>query len=430
MGSGFVWDKDGHIVTNNHVVDGATDITVIFADGHRETAKVVGQDRDADLAVLKVDNIGSATPLSLMNSDEAKVGQLAIAIGNPFGLEGSMTVGIISGLGRSLPVEATAPNGQTYTIPDVIQTDAAINPGNSGGVLVDDHGRVMGVTAALESPVRANAGVGFVIPANIVSRVVPELISKGSFAHPWLGISGTTLTGTLAKEMNLDVNQTGILVVEVLPNSPAANAGIKGGQREVQINGVPVQIGGDVIISIDGQPVKTFDDLASYLVNKGEVGKTIKLEVLRDGKKQTLDVTLAARPAQSQTASQQSNNNNGRMTGQAYLGISGFTVNSAVAQALGIDQQQTGVLVGQVQPDGPADTAGLQGGDKTITVDGQQILTGGDIIIAIDDHPITGMQELKTFLSHLNPGDTAKLTVLRNGQTMDLQVTLGEAPAQ
>jgi S1-C subfamily serine protease len=356
------------------------------------------------------------------------VGQLAIAIGNPFGLEGSMTVGIISGLGRSLPVEATAPNGQTYTIPDVIQTDAAINPGNSGGVLVDDHGRVIGVTAALESPVRANAGVGFVIPANIVNRVVPELISKGSFAHPWLGISGTTLTGTLAKEMNLDVNQTGILVVEVLPNSPAANAGIKGGQHEVQINGVPVQVGGDVILSIDGQPVKTFDDLASYLVNKGEVGKTIKLEVLRDGKKQTLDVTLAARPAQSQIASQQSNN--GIVNSRAYLGITGFTVNSAVAQALGIDQQQTGVLVGQVQPGGPADTAGLQGGDKTLTVEGHQILGGGDIIVAIDDHPITSMQELKTYLANLNPGDTAKLTVLRNGQTMDLQVTLGEAPAQ
>src|SRR5512142_1617932 len=231
LGSGFVWDQNGDIVTNNHVVAGADKIEVTFSDGTTVPAKLVGADPDSDLAVVKVDvPAAQLHPVQMGDSHAIKVGQLAIAIGNPFGLEGSMTTGIISAVGRDLPADENA--AQSYTIPDIIQTDAPINPGNSGGVLIDMQGQVVGVTSAIESSSNSNSGVGFAIPSAIVKNVVPALIQSGKYVHTWLGISGTTLTLDLANAMKLNASQRGALVEEISPNSPAEKAGLHGSNQQ------------------------------------------------------------------------------------------------------------------------------------------------------------------------------------------------------
>jgi serine protease Do len=302
LGSGFVWDTAGHIVTNNHVVAGATSITVTFWDGSVATAKLVGADPNSDLAVIQVNVPASKlNPVSLADSTKVKVGQLAIAIGNPYGLQGTMTQGIISGLSRSLPVgldNQTAQQGPTYSIPDVIQTDAAINPGNSGGVLLDDQGNLIGVTAAIASQSGSNAGVGFVIPSAIVAKVVPSLINTGTYQHPWLGISGTTLTPDLAQAMNLSQNQQGALIADVTSNGPAAKAGLRGSNQVATINGQQANVGGDIITAINGQPVKSFEDLGAYLFDNAQPGQTVTLTILRNGHEQQVKVKLGVLPAQ------------------------------------------------------------------------------------------------------------------------------------
>jgi 2-alkenal reductase len=298
LGSGFVWDDEGHIITNNHVVENATTITVTFADGTVADAKLVGADPNSDLAVIQVDvPADQLYPVTMTDSDLVKVGQLAIAIGNPYGLSGTMTAGIISALSRSLPVSLDGGlSGSTYTIPDIIQTDAAINPGNSGGVLVNDMGEVVGVTAAIESTTGSNSGIGFVIPANIVSQVVPELIQNGKYEHPYMGITGVSLTPEIAQAMNLNPDQKGVLVVEVTANSPAEKAGLQGSQVTNTADGEGMPVGGDVIIAIDGTPVEGFNDLTSFLYNQAKVGQTVSLTVLRDGSEKTLSLTLGIVP--------------------------------------------------------------------------------------------------------------------------------------
>lgn len=288
-GSGFVYDEAGHIVTNNHVVAAGGPILVTFADGSEKEARLVGRDPDSDLAVIKVEAApGELTAVSLADSETLQVGQIVIAIGNPFGLEGSMTTGIISGLGRLLP-SAVGPNGAAYNIPDVIQTDAAINPGNSGGPLLDLNGNVIGVNSAIESPVRASSGIGYAVPSNIVSVVVPQLIENGAVAHPWLGIAGSSLTAGIAQELGLDVNQRGVLVASVVEGGPAAAAGLIG----VDPNSGR---GGDIITAIDGRPVEEFDELLGYIVQHTRVGQAVNLDVLRNGQQQTVPLTLQARP--------------------------------------------------------------------------------------------------------------------------------------
>jgi 2-alkenal reductase len=301
LGSGFVWDKQGHIVTNNHVVAGASDITVTFADGTVASATLVGADPNSDLAVIQVDVQDSLLqPVEVADSSQVKVGQVAIAVGNPFGLSGTMTVGIISALERSLPVgldNQALQSGPTYTIPDIIQTDASINPGNSGGVLVNDQGQLIGVTAAIESPTRTNAGIGFVIPSAIVKRVVPSLISTGHYAHTWMGISGTTLTPELAKANNLESTQRGALVIDVTNGSPAEQAGLIGSTGGSSVNGGQIPTGGDVIIGIDNRTVNNFEDMVSYLFENTDVGQTVNLTVLRDGKQITVPLKLGSLPS-------------------------------------------------------------------------------------------------------------------------------------
>ena len=297
QGSGFVFDTLGHIVTNNHVVAAADKIVVTFSDGSEAAATLVGADPDSDLAVIKVDvDASQLKPVSLGDSDQLKVGQIVIAIGNPFGLEGSMTTGIVSGLGRLLPAGGQTPNGQSYSIPDMVQTDASINPGNSGGPLLDIQGNVIGVNTAIESPVRANSGVGYAVPADIVGKVVPALIQNGQVEHPYLGIAGGTLSADIARAMNLDSGQRGVLVSEVTTGGPAAKAGLRGSSTETTIDGLPVNIGGDVIVGIDDRTVQEFDDLLGYIVRQANVGQTVTLHILRDGQPQDVNVTLEARP--------------------------------------------------------------------------------------------------------------------------------------
>ena len=300
LGSGFAWDQAGHIVTNAHVVDGAGEIRVTFSDGSSLSAELVGADPYSDLAVLRVAGAGERLkPVRLADSRQVKVGQLAIAIGNPFGLQGTMTQGIISGLARSLPVDASTALSQAggrYSIPDIIQTDAAINPGNSGGVLVDGQGQVIGVTAAIATSTQTNSGVGFVIPTAIVQKVVPALIADGRVEHSWMGISGTSLTPELAQAAGLAEDRQGALVISVTAGSPAEKAGLRGGSRPASSTGQQVAAGGDVIIAIDGQSVKRFEDMVSYLYNSTDPGDRVTLTVLRQGRQQNIQLTLGALP--------------------------------------------------------------------------------------------------------------------------------------
>lgn len=428
LGSGFVWDKSGHIVTNNHVVEDADTITVRFSDGSTADATLVGADPDSDLAVIKVDvSTDKLFPVSLTDSDSVQVGELAIAIGNPYGLEGTMTVGIISALGRSLSSTATADTSTTgtYTIPDIIQTDAPINPGNSGGVLLNANGQVIGVTAAIESSTNSNAGIGFVIPANIVARTVPSLISDGRAQHPWLGISGTTLSSDMAEAMNLPSETTGAVVYSVTSGSPADDAGIQGSTGRATIQGQSVDIGGDVITAINDTPVTEFDDLVSYLYSDAEVGQTVTLQIIRDGKTLSVDVTLGSRPtddATEQNSSVQTANRGG------YLGISGATMSPQIAQAMDMDENTSGVLVASVTDGSPAAESGLKGGDKTVTINGTDVPVGGDIIIAVDGQKVESIQALREMLSAYYPGDIVTLTIIREGGEMQITVTLGELP--
>jgi len=293
-GSGFVWDTEGHIVTNYHVIENATRIVVQFSDSTTAVASVIGSDPDSDLAVLKVEAPEAKLRSVRMAQAEARVGQLAVAIGNPFGLGNTMTVGFVSAIGRSLAVGETL--GSQYSIPDIIQTDAPINPGNSGGVLVNEQGEVIGVTTAIVSPVQASVGIGFAIPATIVQRVVPVLIEKGAYAHPWIGISGTSLASEIATAMDLPAEQRGALVMEVITGGPADKAGLQGSTRQVTIGGRQVAVGGDVIIAFDGVPIRSFDELVSVLGAQSRPGQTVTLTVLRDGAERDIRLTLQERP--------------------------------------------------------------------------------------------------------------------------------------
>ncbi|MBK7896247.1 MAG: trypsin-like peptidase domain-containing protein [Anaerolineaceae bacterium] len=286
QGSGFLIDNQGHIVTNNHVVEGGGQIVVNFDNGRQLPATVVGTDPSSDLAVIQVDpsQIADITPVALADSDALKVGQIVIAIGSPFGLQSSMTTGIISALDRLFP-GAVGPNGQTFQIPNIIQTDAAINPGNSGGPLLNLRGEVIGVNTAIESPVRGSSGIGYAVPANIVSNIVPQIIANGRVETPWLGVSGGLITAEAATALGLPANQTGILVRDAIAGGPAAAAGLRGGNNP------------DVIVGVNDQQIVEFDDLLGYLVQQTVVGQTIQLQILRDGQPQTVNVTLSARPA-------------------------------------------------------------------------------------------------------------------------------------
>lgn len=301
QGSGFVYDSDGHIITNYHVIEGAKSVEVRFTSGYRAYGTVVGTDLDSDIAVVKVDApAGELHPLPLGDSSALKVGQTVVAIGNPFGLNSTMTVGIISALGRTLDSAHSTPTGNVYSAGDIIQTDAAINPGNSGGPLFNLNGEVVGVNRAIistnftQSGQPVNSGIGFAVSVNIIKRVVPTLISTGKYDYPYLGISSLdSLTLDEINALGLK-SYTGAYVTEVVAGGPADQAGLKAGTQKTNIPGLLG--GGDFIVAIDGHEIRTFDELLSYLITNKVPGDSVTLQVLRDNQKVDVTIKLGKRP--------------------------------------------------------------------------------------------------------------------------------------
>jgi len=291
LGSGFVYDDQGRIVTNDHVVNGAKTVDVTFVDGNTYTAKVIGTDPSSDLAVLQItDNfsIEKVIPLVIANSSLLQVGQQVIAIGNPFGLSDTMTTGIVSQIGRLLPNPDTR-----FPIPNGIQTDAAINPGNSGGPLLNMQGQVVGMNTAISSSTGEFSGIGFAIPSNAITHIVPKLIQTGSYIHPWLGISGGGITPEFAQSTGLPINYKGVMVGSVQAGSPAEKAGLHAMSQDVNSNPHV----GDIIVAVDGHKVKRIDDIINYMETQKSVGQAVKLTVYRNGQFMDLTAIVEARPA-------------------------------------------------------------------------------------------------------------------------------------
>ena len=290
VGSGFVFDKKGHIITNAHVIKDAVKVVVTFLDGRSYNAEIIGSDEFTDLAIIKVNaDLVLLHPLSIGDSSNLKVGEQIAAIGNPFGLSGSMTAGIISQLGRLLPSDAG------YSIPDVIQTDAAINPGNSGGPLLNMRGEIVGINTAIQSTTGEFTGVGFSIPSQTVAKIVPTLIEKGEYKHPWIGISGRDIDPDMANVLNLK-DAVGFLVITVVDDSPASNAGLIGSDKTIEVDGVNYPIGGDIILAVDGIEVRKIDDILIHLQRAKTVGNEMILEILRDGRTTDVTIVLQERP--------------------------------------------------------------------------------------------------------------------------------------
>jgi S1-C subfamily serine protease len=290
IGSGFVFDKKGHIITNAHVVKDANKVVVTFLDGRSYNADIIGADEYTDIAVIKVNaDLALLHPLDIGDSSNLKVGEEIAAIGNPFGLSGSMTAGIISQLGRLLPTESN------YQIPDVIQTDAAINPGNSGGPLLNMRGEIVGINTAIQSATGEFTGVGFSIPSQTVAKIVPMLIEDGEYKHPWIGISGRDIDPDMANVLNVK-DAVGFLVITVVEDSPAFQAGLIGSEKTIEVDGVNYPIGGDIILEVDGKEVRKIDDILVHLQRAKSVGDEMVLEILRDGRTTNVTITLDARP--------------------------------------------------------------------------------------------------------------------------------------
>ena len=296
LGSGIVYDQNGHIITNNHVVKNATKITVTFHEGNSYTATIVGTDPFADLAVIKVNADPSVLhPLTLGDSSKLRIGEPVAAIGSPFGLSGSVTSGIVSQVGRLLETPDTA----SFSIPDVIQTDTAINPGNSGGPLLDMQGRVIGINTAIQSSTGEFSGIGFAIPSNTIKKIVSAIIQNGYFKHPWIGISGISIDPYLSDILKLPVS-SGFMIQKVVLESPAGRAGLHGYTNTTTIDGTKYEVGGDIIIGIDNHQVRKLEDILNYLQEEKLVGDKITLKILRNGHTSNFDLILEERPNQTQ----------------------------------------------------------------------------------------------------------------------------------
>lgn len=409
-GTGFVWDDEGHIVTNNHVIEDAVEVTITYSDGIQRKAEVIGADPDSDLAVLEVEDPKEGLiPVTMGDSSALKPGELAAAIGNPLGQTGTMTQGIISALGRSYSVGENDGNGN-YTIPDVIQTDASINPGNSGGVLINVDGEVVGVVMAFSSYSYSSAGIGYAIPSNLVKRVIPALIENGEYEHPWIGFSGVALTPDINEQLELDHDQRGALIQTIQPNSPAEAAGIHGGDEDLEIaKGSYIRVGGDIITRINERDVKGMDDIIAYLSSNTSIGDTITLHVLRDGKEMDVDLTLAARPNPSQrqaNAHQEEEVADEEIEGgKASLGV-------YISE---LSEEGVGVLVNTVMEDSAAADAGME---------------DGDIITEFDGVEVSSVQGLKDEIAKHLPGERVTVTIERDGETKNLRLTLGNTLAR
>jgi S1-C subfamily serine protease len=420
LGSGFVYDTKGHIITNNHVTSGGKDLHITFSDGTIYTGKVIGSDPHSDLAILLIDDVPKEKlfPLKLGNSSNLIVGQTVAAVGNPFGLSGSLTEGIISGLGRLLPSTPENIFGNdnrvaSFSIPDIIQTDAAINPGNSGGPLLNLNGEVIGINSAIFSNTGVYAGVGFAIPSNTLKKVIPELMKNGSYPHPWLGITGVDVTPDIAKKMNV-TEARGFLVIDVNSNGPADKAGIRGGDKIDTIDGREVELGGDIILAIDGNPVRKIDDILSHLEREKLVGDNITLTIIRDGIVQEKRTVLQARP-DSETLISSSQHPS--------LGITGIDVTPDIAKKMNLTEAR-GFLVIDVNSNGPADKAGIRGGYIVEIINNTQYRLGGDVIVGIDNQTIKSVSDITDYLMNKKDGDIVKLKILRDNEILNVPVNL------
>lgn len=292
IGSGIVYDLSGHIITSNHVVEDYQKIRVVFHDGQSYSAKVSGTDRFADLAVIKVDaDPQTLHPLPLGDSSKLRIGDQVTAIGSPFGLSGSMTSGIVSQLGRIL----NPPNLQSFSIPNVIQTDAAINPGNSGGPLLNNYGEVIGINTAIQTETGEFSGVGFAIPSNTMKKIVPVLIQVGHYKHPWLGVSGITVDPDLSDSLGLSTH-SGFLIENIVSDSPASKAGLHASNQTRTVDGIKYKFGGDIITGIDNTKVTKLEDLLNYLQDYKYAGDTMIMHIVRDNKTMDVTLTLQERP--------------------------------------------------------------------------------------------------------------------------------------
>jgi 2-alkenal reductase len=355
QGSGWIYDNEGHIVTNNHVVEGATEMTVYFSNGMWADAELVATDPSADLAVIKVTPPEGVNwqPLPLATANSLRVGFSVVAVGSPFGLQETMTSGVVSALGRSIPTDSGLDGGSSYSLPDVIQTDTAINPGNSGGPLLNLAGQVVGVNFAINSTSGSNSGVGFAIPVSVVEKIVPALIANGGYEYSYLGIAGTTINALVAEENDIDDNTLGVYVATVVENGPSANAGVEAG---------------DVIVGVNDVAISQFEELISYLFTNTKPGDVVTLHVLRGGEETTVEVTVEARP--SAAIAQQSEDASAEMQVTISEAIRSATeavseadlmanVESANAKASAIDGQPVWVV-----------TLTGEGQTATVTVDG------------------------------------------------------------
>jgi serine protease Do len=445
LGSGFVYDKEGHIVTNYHVVAGDTinkEFDITFTDGTGYKSTIVGVDPFAEIAVLKIPLENNTQvkekliPLPIGNFSEVNVGQRVAAVGNPFGLSASMTEGIVSGLGRLLPA-LPSENSQiplvedtpSFSIPDIIQTDAAINPGNSGGPLLNMRGEVIGINTAIFSATGVYSGVGFAIPSYLIQKVVPSLLTTGEYQHPYLGISGTDIDADIAEIMDLQ-NTTGFLVIQVTSGSPAEKAGIRGGAIMTEIDGREVELGGDVIIGIDDKPIRKIDDLLSYLSREKKVGDKVTLSIIRNGQVQEIGLTLAARPASTVLDSEIIQET---QEDRPSLGITGIKVTPEIASQMNVPSSiinggEKGFLVIDVIRNGSAEDAGIRGSYIASNINGNQVELGGDIIIEIDNITIGSVEDIRKALSTKQVGDSVQTTVYRDNSTVEIPIVLKEGP--
>lgn len=423
LGSGFVYDNLGHIITNFHVVDGSKNnkAFITFLDGVSYEGEIIGTDPYSDLAVLKLidmdKNISSKLmPLELANSSTVRIGEKVVAVGNPFGLSGSLSEGIISGLSRLMPAggqnespskefgnKLSQTSSPSFSIPDIIQTDAAINPGNSGGPLIDMNGKVIGINTAIFSNTGVYSGIGFAIPSNFLIKIVPELIQKGSYDHPYIGINGFDITPEIAKMLNLS-EAVGFLVVNVTDGSPASQSGIMGGNKTVQVNGIPLKIGGDIITHIDNKSVRKVDDILSYLENHKAIGENVNLTILRGPNlvEKEISMNLTSRP----THESELNNH--------ALGILGLDLTPQIANLLNLTQSD-GFLITSILENSSASKANLRGGYIVNEINGTIIELGGDIITKIDSHMIKTQDDIRDYLKTKKIGDSITITILRNG---------------
>ena len=427
LGSGFVWDKEGHIVTNNHVVKDMERLNVTFADGLTMPAEIVGQDEHTDLAVLRVNAPAELLrPVSIADSTVITPGLFVVAVGNPFGCSGSMSFGVVSAVGRSLPAwddKASLGLSTREVFADIIQTDTPLNPGNSGGVLADLEGRVVGVTFAGMDML--DTGVGFAIPSVVVKRVAPILIENGAYEPSWLGATTRSLMPQLAKAMGLPETQQGALVLDVTVDSPADKTGLRGSSKKITVEGEELAVGGDIILALDNQPITRAADVDTYLVRNTQPDQKVQLKVLRDGKEIALEATIAARPPAEEASTE-----GGGTGGGAWLGIDGATLTAELAKAMDLKPDQRGVLIQSVAAGGPADKAALRGGFKKFQAGGDWVMIGGDVIVKADGEAVEKVEALADVLGKKSPGDTLTLVILRDGQEMEAPVTLGSSPDQ